>query len=171
VEPKILYFQGWRLIPLRVWSLNTYVLVPPFLPIMENPLKYNYWNCQQLLGYFVLRCFHIIQYFEYQNLANAVFQLFVTLFYRLVYVHQCTCCHISWEWHPIVTAFRTSYSTRLSKGTKKNSQESHLVSTQTVTVEYSLLVWTERAGTRSWHMCLFYSCLHTQEVKTCHKLV
>jgi len=35
---------------------------------MENPLKYSYWNCQQLLGYFVLRCFHIIQYFEYQHL-------------------------------------------------------------------------------------------------------
>jgi len=39
VKLKIMYLQGWRLIPFRVRSLNTYALVPPFLPVMENPLK------------------------------------------------------------------------------------------------------------------------------------
>jgi len=120
VKPKTLYLQGWRLIPFRVRSLNIYALVPPFLPIMEKPLKYSYWNCQQLLGYFMLRCFHIIQHFEYQNLVNAVFQFFGTLFcidwcmytsLHAVIFHE--------NGISIVTAFRTSYSTRLSKGTEK----------------------------------------------------
>jgi hypothetical protein len=135
VKPKILYLQGWKLIPFIVRSLNTCALVPPFLPVMENPLKYSYWNCQQLLGYFVLRCLHIIQYFEYQNLFNAVFQFFGTLFCINWRMYTSTHAVIFHEnVISLVTAFRTSYSTRLSKETEKKSQESHLVSTQTVSL-------------------------------------
>jgi len=173
VKPKILYFQGWRLTPLRVWSLNRYALVPPFLPILKNPLKYSYWNCQQLHGYFVLRCFHIIQYFEYQNLANAVFRFSGTLFY----INWCTYTSLhAVIFHgngiSIVTAFRTSYSTRLSKGTKKKNHKSHIWWIHRLSLWNILCSCRLRGQGQDHGTCASSTVVYsTQEVKTCHKLV